>query len=98
MDVIKAVESYSYYHGITGQSWKEWEAWRVQACEEWMLDKSIIGKGDSGDGEADRNCKGCNGSAAGVGEQSLQYFATAEQRTESAGLHSGDWKSTHSLL
>ncbi len=31
MDVIKAVESYPYYHSMTGQSREEWEAWRVQA-------------------------------------------------------------------
>ena len=53
MDVIKAVENYSYYHGITLQSREEWEAWRVQACEEWMLDKAILGK----EGEEDGLCE-----------------------------------------
>ncbi len=52
MDVIKAVESYPYYHSMTGQSREEWEAWRVQACEEWMLDKAILEKGEDGSSES----------------------------------------------
>ena len=53
MDVIKAVESYPYYHSMTGQSREEWEAWRVQACEEWMLDKNILGKESERDGSSE---------------------------------------------
>ena len=52
MDVIKAVESYSYYHNITGQSREEWEAWRVHACEEWMLNKAILGKEGENNGSS----------------------------------------------
>ena len=44
MDIIKAVEDFSYYHSMTGQSREEWQAWRVQAVEEWMLDKEILEK------------------------------------------------------
>lgn len=65
MDVIKAIENYSYYHRITGRSWDEWNAWRVQACEEWMLDKAILEKGDSADGETDYERPGCYGGAGG---------------------------------
>lgn len=46
MDVIKAVEGYPYCHSVTGQSMEEWAAWRVQAVEEWMLDKAILEKGE----------------------------------------------------
>ena len=53
MDVIKAVESYPYYHSMTGQSREGWEAWRVQACEEWMLDKNILGKESERDGSSE---------------------------------------------
>lgn len=98
MDIIKAVESYPYYHSMTGQSREEWEAWRVQACEEWMLDKAILEKGEDVDGEADSDSKGCHGSAAGVGEQGLRRNQTAEQRTESARVHSNPWQGANSLL
>lgn len=53
MDVIKAVEDFTYYHSMTGQSREEWEAWRVQACEEWMLDKNILGKESERDGSSE---------------------------------------------
>lgn len=98
MDVIKAVGSYPYYHSMTGQSREEWEAWRVQACEEWMLDKAILEKGEDVDGKADSDSKGCHGSAAGVGEQGLRRNQTAEQRTESARVHSNPWQGANSLL
>ena len=52
MDVIKAVENFQYYHSMTGQSREEWEAWRVQACEEWMLDKEILRKEGEGNGSS----------------------------------------------
>lgn len=60
MDVIRAIESYPYYHSMTGQSREEWEAWRVQTCEEWMLDKGILGKESERDGssESGRDCSG----------------------------------------
>lgn len=54
MDVIKAVEDFTYYHSMTGQSREEWQAWRVQAVEEWMLDKKILGK----ESERDGMCEG----------------------------------------
>ena len=54
MDVIKAIESYPYYHSMTGQSREEWQAWRVQAVEEWMLDKEILRR----EGETDGMCEG----------------------------------------
>ena len=66
MDVIKAVESYSYYHDVTGQSREQWEEWRVQACEEWMLDKGILEKGEDEDGKTDYECQGCYGGAGSV--------------------------------
>ncbi len=53
MDVIKAIEDYLYYHSMTGQSREEWEAWRVQACDEWMLDKRILGKEGEGNGSSE---------------------------------------------
>lgn len=46
MNIIEAVESYPYYHSMTGGSREEWEAWRVRACEEWMLGRRIL-EGDS---------------------------------------------------
>lgn len=52
MDVIKAIKIFQYYHSMTGQSREEWAAWRVQACEEWMLDKSILGKEGEGNGSS----------------------------------------------
>ena len=55
MDVIRAIEDYQYYHDMTGQGREEWSAWRVQAVEEWMLDKKILGKesGKDGSGESE---------------------------------------------
>lgn len=53
MDVIKAIESYPYYHSMTGQSREEWGAWRVQAVKEWMLDESILGKEREGNGSSE---------------------------------------------
>lgn len=53
MDIIKAVEEFSYYHSMTGQSREEWQAWRVQAVEEWMLDKEILEKGEEEDGSSE---------------------------------------------
>lgn len=59
MDIIKAVEDFSYYHSMTDQSREGWQAWRVQAVEEWMLDKKILGKegerDGSGEGEPDNS-------------------------------------------
>lgn len=52
MDIIKLVESYPYYHSMTGGSREEWAAWRVRACEEWMLSKEILGKEGEGDGSS----------------------------------------------
>lgn len=52
MDVIRAIESYPYYHSMTGQSREEWAAWRVQACKEWMPDKNILGKDGVGNGSS----------------------------------------------
>lgn len=42
MDVIRAIEDYSYYHSITGGSREEWEAWRVAAMKEWELDPDKV--------------------------------------------------------
>ena len=98
MDVIKAVEGYPYYHSVTGQSMEEWAAWRVQAMEEWMLDKAILQKGAEEDGEADCNCKGCEGNPSGVGKQGIRCNQTAEQRTEGTGVHSNPRQGTHGLL
>lgn len=53
MDIIKAVEDFSNYHSMTGQSREEWQAWRVQAVEEWMLDKEILGKESERDGSSE---------------------------------------------
>lgn len=35
MDVIRAIESFSYYNRMTGKSEREWEEWRKEAREEW---------------------------------------------------------------
>lgn len=45
MDVIRAIESYAYYHNVTGQNRDAWEKWRIEAVEEWQLDRSLIQKG-----------------------------------------------------
>lgn len=66
MNVIKAIEDYSYYHKITGQSMDKWEKWRTKEVEKWHLDKSILGKGASADGKADHECPGCYGSSGSV--------------------------------
>lgn len=47
MDVIKAIEDFQYFHSMTGRSRKDWETWRVQACEEWKLDKAILEEGEN---------------------------------------------------
>ncbi len=63
MNVIKAIEDYSYYHKITGQSMDKWEKWRTEEVEKWHLDKSILWKEVAADGEADYERPGCHGSA-----------------------------------
>ena len=45
MDVIKAIESFTYYHNVTGQNRDVWEKWRKEAVEEWQLDRALIKKG-----------------------------------------------------
>lgn len=50
MDIIRGIENFQYYHSMTGGSREEWQAWRVQAVEEWMLDKKILEKGAEEDG------------------------------------------------
>lgn len=42
MDIIKAIEDFTYYHNATGYSREEWEKWRIKAVEEWKLDMSLI--------------------------------------------------------
>ena len=42
VDVIRAIEDYSYYHSVTGRSQEEWEAWRVAAMKEWELDPDKV--------------------------------------------------------
>lgn len=99
MDVIKEIKSYPYYHSMTGQSREEWAAWRVQAVDEWMLDKKILEKGEEEDGkEADSDRKGCHGNPGGVRVKGIRNHQTDEPRACGPGLHSGAWKSTHSLL
>lgn len=66
MNVIKAIEDYSYYHKITGQGMKHWEKWRAKEVAKWHLDKSMLGKGASADGKADYECQGCYGGAGSV--------------------------------
>lgn len=45
MNVIKAIEDYSYYHKITGQCMDAWEKWRASEVEKWDLDKAMLEKG-----------------------------------------------------
>lgn len=83
MDVIKAIESFQYYHSMTGQSREEWAVWRVQACSEWMLDESILGRecveDGSSKGEPDHSSndeilhesEGDRGRCGGIGQHSL---------------------------
>lgn len=42
MDIIKAIEDFTYYHNATAHSREEWEKWRIKAAEEWKLDVSLI--------------------------------------------------------
>ena len=63
MDVIRAIESYPYYHSMTGRSREEWNAWRVRACEEWKLNKEILEKegGNNGMCESESDYSGDDG-------------------------------------
>lgn len=45
MDVIRAVEDYTYYHNMTGNSPVTWEKWRIKVIEEWKLDKAMMERG-----------------------------------------------------
>lgn len=45
MDVIKAIEDFTYWTGMTGQGYEEWQIWRTQAAQEWQLDASVLEKG-----------------------------------------------------
>lgn len=38
MDVIKAIEDYSYYYSATGQDQDTWTMWRAEAVNKWGLD------------------------------------------------------------
>lgn len=42
MNIIKAIEDFTYYHNVTGHCRKEWKKWRIQAVEDWKLDISLI--------------------------------------------------------
>lgn len=48
MNIIKAIEDFTYYHNVTGQDRKAWEEWRIKAVEEWQLDRALIEKGEKG--------------------------------------------------
>lgn len=37
MNIIRAIEEFSYYYSITGRSLDEWRTWRQQAMKEWGL-------------------------------------------------------------
>ncbi len=45
MNVIKAIEDFKYWTGITGQSYEEWQIWRIQTAQKWQLDISILEEG-----------------------------------------------------
>ena len=42
MNVIKAIEDFKYWTGITGKSYEEWQIWRIQTAQKWQLDISIL--------------------------------------------------------
>lgn len=66
MNVIKAIEDYSYYHKITGQDMCKWKKWRAAIVDKWHLDKTILEKGAAADGKASHECPGCYESAGSI--------------------------------
>lgn len=66
MNVIKAIEDYSYYHKITGQCMDAWEKWRAAEVEKWDLDKAMLKKGAGADGKTGYERQGCYGGVGSV--------------------------------
>lgn len=37
MNVIKVIEDFTYWTGKLSQGYEEWQIWRIQAVQEWIL-------------------------------------------------------------
>lgn len=69
MDVIKVIESFVYYHSLTGKTVEYWQIWRIKAIDEWKLDRALI-DGRSGDHGRRKEVSRCKGRFGNHGMQS----------------------------